>query len=226
MQEINTLIWDWNGTLLDDVDICIESINALLGQRNLPLLVRETYRDIFTFPVRNYYVKAGFDFSSESFDQIAMEFIRFYQRKLKKARLHSDVREVLRFFKDQNFTQYIISAMEHDALVKSVSDKNIEEFFREISGIGDHFATSKLENAKQFMEEMKLTPSKTCFIGDTLHDFEVAKELGMYCLLIANGHQSYNRLKGSGCRVVMQLTEVIEIFKQNLKLINSVEPIV
>jgi phosphoglycolate phosphatase len=78
MQGINTIIWDWNGTLLDDVDMCIESINILLKRRNLDMLSRKRYRDIFTFPVRDYYETAGFNFSKEPWDKVAHEFIDLY----------------------------------------------------------------------------------------------------------------------------------------------------
>ena len=70
MEDINTIIWDWNGTLLDDVDICIDIINELLSIRNQQPLTRSRYREIFTFPVKDYYSKAGFDFTQEPFDKI------------------------------------------------------------------------------------------------------------------------------------------------------------
>jgi hypothetical protein len=56
------IIWDWNGTLLNDITICIKSMNILLKERTLPLISEDKYRDIFTFPVRNYYEQLGFDF--------------------------------------------------------------------------------------------------------------------------------------------------------------------
>ena len=62
------VIWDWNGTLLDDNWLCVEVMNTLLSSRNLPLLTLERYRDIFDFPVKNYYEKLGFNFKKESFE--------------------------------------------------------------------------------------------------------------------------------------------------------------
>ena len=61
---VKTIIWDWNGTLLDDLDLSLESVNILLEERNLPALSVEKYKDIFCFPIVVYYVKAGFDFES------------------------------------------------------------------------------------------------------------------------------------------------------------------
>ena len=64
---VKTIIWDWNGTLLDDLDLSLESVNILLEERNLPALSVEKYKDIFCFPIVDYYVKAGFDFEKEAF---------------------------------------------------------------------------------------------------------------------------------------------------------------
>ena len=100
MKDINTIIWDWNGTLLNDIEICVDSINILLKQRNHNTLSFKKYRDIFTFPVKDYYVKAGFDFEKEPFDEVAIEFIDIYREKILKAGLFSEVEHILKFFKE------------------------------------------------------------------------------------------------------------------------------
>ena len=38
MEDITTIVWDWNGTLLDDVELCMTSINRLLQEHHLPQL--------------------------------------------------------------------------------------------------------------------------------------------------------------------------------------------
>ena len=56
----NMIIWDWNGTLLDDVDLCVEAINMLLARESLPLLTgKEEYQRVFQFPIRAYYEAVG-----------------------------------------------------------------------------------------------------------------------------------------------------------------------
>ena len=108
---INTIIWDWNGTLLNDTDICIESMNLLLQKRNHPVLTKDRYREIFTFPVRDYYIKAGFNFESEPFDLIALEFMDLYFSRLPKANIFSEAGQVLSIFQQRKITQVLISAM-------------------------------------------------------------------------------------------------------------------
>ena len=69
MKNKKAIIWDWNGTLLDDVELCINSMNLLLKERNLQALTIDRYREIFTFPVKEYYQKAGFNFKTENFEK-------------------------------------------------------------------------------------------------------------------------------------------------------------
>jgi len=215
MQGINTIIWDWNGTLLDDVDMCNESINTLLRHRNLDPLSRDRYREIFTFPVRNYYEIAGFDFSKESWGKVAHEFMDLYFENLYKANVFQEASAVLETFRQNNFRQFVVSAMKHESLINSVKEKRLLEYFEDISGIQDHFASSKIDMARKFVREKQFDLKKTCLIGDSTHDFEVAQELGIACLLVANGHQSYERLKETGCQVVANLTETLNGFKIN-----------
>jgi phosphoglycolate phosphatase len=208
---INTIIWDWNGTLLNDTDICLESMNYMLEKRNKPALSKKRYREIFTFPVRNYYIEAGFDFNLESFDTVAIEFMDLYFYRLNNADIFMKAMEVLNSLKQDDMRQVLISAMEHLSLVSSVKEKGLYDYFDHISGIQDHFAAGKIENAKQIVKDLKLDLNRTLLIGDTIHDFEVATELGVKCLLIADGHQSMERLENLGCEVAGDLGVVPDI---------------
>ena len=123
-----TIIWDWNGTLLNDIDICIHAMNNMLEKRNLDKLSTERYKDIFTFPVKDYYAMAGIDFNIHSFDEMADEFISQYYRDLPKATLFKDVHEVLKIINGKGIQQVIISAMEHNALVDSLKHFEIYHF--------------------------------------------------------------------------------------------------
>ena len=112
-----TVIWDWNGTLLDDVDVCITSINRLLSRRNFPLMTRDRYTGVFTFPVRTYYEEMGFDFSLESFADVAVEFHESYEREVGSAPLHGDALAALEALRDHGVNQAVLSALEEGSLV-------------------------------------------------------------------------------------------------------------
>jgi phosphoglycolate phosphatase len=208
MPQRTTIIWDWNGTLLDDAEICREAINKMLNVRNLPELSLEKYRDVFTFPVIDYYKEVGFNFDIEEWEPVAMEFINLYLSALPSCGLTPFAARTLEIFKQKGYRQAIISAMQHDALLKSVSALGIFEFFDYIGGIGDHYGGGKIDNASNYFTLAELSPEKITLIGDTLHDSQVANELKCKCILVATGHQSFQRLLQTGFPVLNDLSEI------------------
>lgn len=212
LNKIKTILWDWNGTLLNDVNHCIRSMNCLLKRRNLQLLCKDRYHNVFTFPVKDYYEKLGFDFTKEPFEIPAEEFIVEYNRGITEIPLYPDAVKVLQFFQQTHIKQYIVSAMQHDSLLETVRERMIEQFFIRVNGIEDNLAFGKIALALQIIREEQLDALSTLFIGDTLHDYEVATEAGINCVLIANGHQSYHRLAGAGVPVFGSLEEFVHKF--------------
>ena len=91
MKKVNTIIFDFNGTILDDLDLCFNTLNKMLNMYNHPSITLDRYLDIFTFPVINYYRKAGFDFDKEPFDELAPIFMDIYQPNSLKCSLHECV---------------------------------------------------------------------------------------------------------------------------------------
>ncbi len=207
----STIIWDWNGTLLDDVNICIEIMNRILHKRGLKPLTKARYQEIFQFPVIEYYKKLGFDFDRDSFESLSVEFIESYNRELKKADLFKHSVDILKEFKARNYLQIVISAMEQRALIKSLRDKVVSGYFDYMIGINDHYAISKVEFAVDFIKKNNIYPGKTVLIGDTTHDYEVAQAIGCKCLLVANGHQSYSKLSLTTVPVYKNLKYILGI---------------
>ncbi len=211
-QNINTIIWDWNGTLLNDTDICIESINELLLQRGLSTLSKEKYLKLFGFPVIEYYKKIGFDFDKEPFNIPAHQYIEIYSSKINKSSLHNQVPEVLEHYKRKGLKQIVLSASEHIKLLESIDHFNILDFFDEVSGLNDHFAVSKTTLGMTMLKKKGIAPVNACFVGDTDHDYEVANTLGCKCILIANGHQLKSRLVRTGAVVLDKISEIFKCF--------------
>ncbi len=217
LENTRAIIWDWNGTLLNDLEISIFSMNQILGKLNLPFLSTDKYKSIFTFPVKEYYTAAGIDFSVHDWDTMAHEFIANYRHNLPQATLHEGVAEMLGFFRKKQIKQFILSAMQQDFLMESVSAMNIPFYFDQIVGLNDHYAHTKEENAVLLVNETGLPKENIVMIGDTLHDFEVAQAAGIPCILVACGHQSLERLQSSGGLVCRDLQEVVGLFSDRLK---------
>lgn len=206
--KFDSIIWDWNGTLLSDVDIAVAIINQLLEVRALKPISQAHYLEVFTFPVRDYYEQIGFDLKNEPFDIPAFQFITSYNKAVQWCALHPEALPALQRLQNLGCRQFILSAMEQQQLEKTVAQNKISTFFEDLCGLNDHFATSKVDIGRNLIVSKRLNPESTLLIGDTIHDFEVAQAIGCNCILIANGHQSKKRLLNTGAIVLNNLDEI------------------
>ena len=202
------IIWDWNGTLIDDVWLVVDIMNKMLKKRNLPGIDSKRYREIFDFPVMDYYAKLEFDFSNESFEDLTVEFISEYYTRFNECKLFDKVEEVLKKIRNMGISQSILSASKENILVEKVKYYGIDKYFCRIMGLENHYAESKVERGKKWIAELNLNPQDVLLIGDTAHDYIVSRNIGSDCLLIANGHHNYERLAKLGVEVINSLKEI------------------
>lgn len=203
------IVWDWNGTLFDDVQVCIDVMNGMLKKRGVPGLTPQRYRDIFGFPVEGYYRAAGLDLEREPFTELAQEYIAEYNRRALSCGLRPGAETALRALRDSGYAQIIASASERRALENQVRHCGVTEYFEAILGIGDILAVTKAGLAREYLRSKGIPTGDVTFIGDTGHDWQIAHELGCRCLLAAGGHESRARLESTGCTILSSLTELL-----------------
>ena len=194
LKKFNHIIWDWNGTLVNDTRLCAEILNHTLARHQKETIGIDQYRRHFDFPVKDFYEKLGFDFTKDSFEQIAAEFITEYDQRRFECRLHKDAEQTLEYFRNADVTQSILSAYQQDMLVQVVEYYKLTDFFVRLSGLNDFYANGKVEGGRSLISGLDFDNSEILLIGDTVHDFDVAKLIGIDCILISNGHNSYDRL--------------------------------
>jgi phosphoglycolate phosphatase len=201
------LVWDWNGTLLDDLDYSIGVMNALLARRRLPLLDRARYHALFDFPVRAYYERLGFDPAIDPFEKLSVEFITGYEARRTEPALHHSAERLLPAVRAAGLGQSILSAYRHETLHDIVAHFGLTLHFDHIAGLDNIHAHSKLALGRDLVARLGVPPAEILLIGDTLHDAEVAHELGVACALIAAGHHPAERLRAAGAPVFASLTD-------------------
>jgi phosphoglycolate phosphatase len=189
------VIWDWNGTLLDDVGHAVVIMNSLLVEHQLPLLDRDRYRKVFEFPVLNYYKNLGFDFDKESFENLCHRFVDRFMAGFHSLPLIPEMKSVVLQLQEDRRMQSILSATDQLNLESMVSHFELSNTFRFVFGINNKLASSKIERGHELIQESGLPLNKTVIIGDTLHDLEVARALGIDAVLISHGHQCPTRLR-------------------------------
>lgn len=203
------IIWDWNGTLLDDAWLCVEVMNGILRQRNLPPISLAIYRSIFDFPVKDYYLKLGFDFNREPFEKVGMEFMVLYNQRQTECNLHPEVRHLLPYCQLKGYRQCILSAREESELVAETEILEVRPFFDLVRGLDDHYAHGKTDVGFRLIQDLGIPKQELIFVGDTLHDAEVASEIGIDCILIPNGHHSEERIRSAGVPVFLSLLDFV-----------------
>jgi len=213
MKPCKHIIWDWNGTLWDDTWLCVEINNHMLQLRNLPLISIDTYREKLCFPVSGYYCLLGFDYNIDPYNRLAEEFIAEYEARRFECGLHSRARDLIEFLHAKQTPQTVLSAYQQDALLQAVEFFQLTPFFTEIIGLNDIYAAGKAENGKRYMDGLNVSPEEVLFIGDTIHDFEVAQTMGVRCVLVASGHNSRPRLESCGVPVFDSLTGMKQLVR-------------
>lgn len=202
LKDIEHVIWDWNGTLLSDVDHSVSIANELLSDHKLPLIDRERYRQVFNFPVQDYYKALGFDFEKESFASLCERFVEKFMAGVHQLPLVQSSEKVLHALHKQGVKQSVLSATDQMNLDKMIQDFNLEEIFSYVYGINNKLAASKIERGRELLRVARVPAHKTVIIGDTLHDLEVAEALGIEAILVGHGAQCPLRLKRVHHRVI------------------------
>jgi len=206
---IRWIIWDWNGTLLDDVAYGLALTDRLLRLFHLePMETVENYRERFGFPIVDYYAALGFD--RFIFPTVAVIWMDEYMRGDASIPLQKDAVRTAERFRDHGLEQVIISASKLENLQAQLKLRPQFVFFSPPCGLSDIYAGSKVDIARAWMQRQGVSKNETLLIGDTLHDLEVAQAIGCRCVLVENGHQSKKRLQAAGARTFPNLTAIAD----------------
>jgi len=205
---VSSIIWDWNGTLLDDVAHNLRVVNGILERRGLATLSLLEYRRVFSFPIQGFYKVLGLAHEGEEYDRIAREYVSGYTADLGSCSPTAGVQELLSRLSGRGGGNYILSATNHPDLLTQVEAVGLGGRFERILGNDDIRGKSKADKAALLLREEGLAPERTLLVGDTLHDLEVADHIGVRCILYRRGHQELR-----DCRpyaAVDDLSEVID----------------
>ncbi len=204
----DAVIWDFNGTLVDDVDLALAAINTMLARRGLSEVSRTFYRSVFGFPLMDYYRRLGIDTSRETPEGLSEEFHALYLPGLPACRLQAGVREALDAVAHAGARQFVLSALEQGLLRDALRALDIDDLFEGVYGLKHRLADSKLARGRELFAHHRLRPASTVMVGDMDHDAEVADALGIQVALVAQGHQGPESLGRRSDRVFTSFREL------------------
>ena len=190
------LVWDWNGTLLDDTAAAVGALNAMLARRGGTPISLEFYRERFSFPVRPFYEECGFELENEDWNSVAVEYHDAYAAQA--TCLAEDAVAALGHARGLGAGQSLLSALRQDKLERDVARFDVGEFFEFVRGTDNLDGASKADAAMRLAESVRSAhPGEEpdfVFIGDAIHDKEVADALEARCVLFSGGSHAAHRL--------------------------------
>ena len=205
------IIWDFNGTIADDVQIGIDAANVVLSRRGMKTIDSvEEYRNMFCFPIKKYYERLGFDFKKEPYEVPADEWTNEYIKREKDITLTRGCIDLIKWFDDKGIRQIIISSSEINMLKRELGMLGVDKYFSAILGKEDNYAHGKVEMAKEWARGKDYS---ALFIGDSCHDLETAEAIGADCILFSGGHDSRLHLQRTGKQIVDDLADIICLIK-------------
>ena len=197
------IIWDWNGTLLDDTEAALATLNFMIEERGGKPISMSFYLDNFAFPVRPFYDRIGIiAHDEEEWNAIAREYHDVYSRQ--KCGLNRGTFAALELAKSAGCRQSLLSALRQDLLDEQTRAYGVAGYFERICGSDNLHGASKVERARRFIAELRSqagaldtqsAPQSFVMVGDALHDKEVADALGLPCVLCAQGSHAGWRLR-------------------------------
>jgi phosphoglycolate phosphatase len=210
IEKYRHIFWDWNGTLLNDRWLSVDIMNGMLSKYGLPSIDEKKYLEIFDFPVHEYYLKLGFDFNRVEFKRVGLEFIEYYQQRWQECLLQPGAKDALKTFYVSGIPQSILSAANKSMIQIGVQHFQLENYFAHLIGLDHHYATSKVEVGLTYLHTLEIDPAKVLMIGDTLHDYHVARELSIDCILLTHGHHPLYKLESLSIPLLHSLDQVFD----------------
>jgi len=201
------IIWDWNGTLLNDTSLCTQILNESLRKRDIPEITVQQYKQKFLFPIKTFYESIGFDFDKEPFENSNNEFNAGFVDQFKSLALQPFAKDTIIKFSDKKITQTILSASRQDRLKEQVNFFDITQYLQHVVGTNNLYAHGKEYEGEELLLTLDIPAEETIIIGDTLLDSSVAKYLKIDCALVSNGHNDIKRLKETGAFTFSDIKE-------------------
>ncbi len=210
------VVWDWNGTLLADQGAVLDALNALMVEYGLPPTDMDTYRRLYTRPVRRFYERLlDKPIEDAEWHWIDDHFHTSYAAALEKVHLDLHAHDALDRVASTGRSQSLLSMARHDDLVRLVTAYGIHDRFLRVDGVrgpgGDRKARYLEAHLRALALDEHIAPSKILVVGDAVDDAHAAMHVGAHCILYDGGSHPVEELESTGLQVARTLTEALEL---------------
>jgi phosphoglycolate phosphatase-like HAD superfamily hydrolase len=212
------VVWDWNGTLLDDLEQVVQAVNAALAALGAGPITADDYRAGYTRPVVRFYeFLLGRPVDDEEWEQLDIAFHDAYRKALSEARLARDALAAMDLVEEAGWTQSLLSMFPHDELLLALEGRGIADRLIAVDGLRGGRGERKYGSLVRHLEHVapkiggRIDPTTVVMIGDALDDADAAEGLGIRCVLYASGSHPREKLEASGHPVADALVEALTL---------------
>ena len=204
------LVWDWNGTLLDDLTLVVSATNHAFAHIGGPAVSADEHRRQFRRPIAEYYAEVlGRAVGTEEFERLDKIFHDAYRLGLTTCALAGDAAAAIRSWPG---SQSLLSMWFHDELVPAVDTYGLTGLFARIDGFRATVGGDlKAGHLAAHLEGLGVAGDQVVLIGDSLDDAAAAASVGGVCVLYTGGFTDPYRLRASGLPVADTLTGAVEL---------------
>jgi len=206
------IVWDWNGTLLNDLELVVRSVSESIGRFGHDPIDAESYRDHYTRPVRSFYDSLfGRQVGDMEWSDLNKTFHEVYYAGVDSANLADDAVAVLDGAAGLGIGQSLLSMSTHQHLVPTVRTHGIEQYFSLVTGLEKPSGEVKAAYLERHLLDQAVDPSTVVVVGDTPDDHVAAMSVGARSILYDGGSHHRHVLEAQGAPVADSLTAALEM---------------
>lgn len=205
------LVWDWNGTLLDDLQIVVESVNRCIAKFGLGAITDEDYRDHYTRPVRHFYDGLfGRVVDDEEWLQLNTAFHDAYFELAAHVELAPGAIQAMELLEEAGWSQSLLSMSPQDWLDGIVERLDLTRRFDLVDGLSGPTGGLKAVHLDEHLRVLGLDGDTVVVVGDTPDDVAAARHVGATPILFHGGSHHREVLEAEGVPIAETLIESVE----------------
>lgn len=202
---MKNIIFDWSGVVRDTIESQIWIVNKLFKVYGVPEISTEEFRENWEQPYELFYQKyLPSDYIEEERVKLYKELV--FDSAGPKSRIFPGMRELIKKCKDNGMFLAVVSSDIRETLINEAKEWELESCFDLI--ITD--SSNKLESVQKLITDNKLNLAETCFVGDSNHEIDVARETGIKSVAVTWGFVSERKLKANSPDFVAHNIEELE----------------
>jgi phosphoglycolate phosphatase len=194
---VRNIIFDWSGTLVDDLPAVWEATNFVFRQAGIPELTLEEFRAEFCLPFKKFYDKF---LPHVAIEKLEPWFHSEFKRCQDSVTPLPHAREFLQFCRAHGLRTFVLSSVHPDHWAVQAEVTAFAPFIdKAFVGVWD-----KREKIHAILEQHQLVAHETLFIGDMQHDIETAKHGGVHSCAVLTGYNNLGQLRAASPDLIVE----------------------